>query len=303
MSVIEINHLVKDYGHGRGVFDVSAHVDKGECYGFLGPNGAGKSTTIRHLMGFSKPQSGTTVINGLDSWKHSANLQRKIGYLPGEIAFPTGMSGTEFLDMQMKMRGLSDKHYLNSLMKTFELDPNIGLKQMSLGTKRKLAVVTAFLHDPDILILDEPTSGLDPIMQEIFIEYILQEKKRGKTIFLSSHIFHEVDALCDRIAIIRDGEIVSEFDPEVLKKESDKIYRVAFNDEQQWKEFTSHPYHFTSINKYKLRARIQLKNSEITSFFEDISHFHVVDFTEFPFSLEDYFMQFYHEDKVFEGVK
>lgn len=303
MSVIEVNHLTKDYGHGRGVFDVSALVNEGECFGFLGPNGAGKSTTIRHLMGFSKPQSGSTVIAGMDSWEYSADLQRKVGYLPGEIALPTGMTGTQFLEMQKKMRGLADSSYLEKLLKRFELDPNIGLKQMSLGTKRKLAVVTAFMHDPEILILDEPTSGLDPIMQEIFIEYILSEKKRGKTIFLSSHIFHEVDASCDRIAIIRDGKIVSEFDPEVLKKESDKIYRVTFQEKSQWQEFTTHAYHFTSINEKKLRARIQLKNSEITSFLTDISHFHIKDFTEFPFSLEDYFMQFYHEDKTFEGVK
>lgn len=303
MSVIEVNHLTKDYGHGRGVFDVSALVNEGECFGFLGPNGAGKSTTIRHLMGFSKPQSGSTVIAGMDSWEYSADLQRKVGYLPGEIALPTGMTGTQFLEMQKKMRGLADSSYLEKLLKRFELDPNIGLKQMSLGTKRKLAVVTAFMHDPEILILDEPTSGLDPIMQEIFIDYILSEKKRGKTIFLSSHIFHEVDASCDRIAIIRDGKIVSEFDPEVLKKESDKIYRVTFQEKSQWQEFTTHAYHFTSINEKKLRARIQLKNSEITSFLTDISHFHIKDFTEFPFSLEDYFMQFYHEDKTFEGVK
>ena len=303
MSVIEVSHLTKDYGYGRGVFDVSAHVDEGECYGFLGPNGAGKSTTIRHLMGFSKPQSGTTVIDGRNSWKYAAELQRMVGYLPGEIAFPTGMSGAQFLKMQMQMRGLSDDTYLQKLLKKFELDPHIGLKQMSLGTRRKLAVVTAFLHDPAILILDEPTSGLDPIMQEIFIDYILDEKKRGKTIFLSSHIFHEVDALCDRIAIIRDGKIVSEFDPEVLKRESDKIYRVSFDDEAQWREFTTHNYKFASINKYKLRARIQLKNRDIPSFLADISNFHIKDFTEFPFSLEDYFMQFYHEDKVFEGVK
>ncbi|EFP61676.1 ABC transporter ATP-binding protein [Erysipelotrichaceae bacterium AF15-26LB] len=303
MSVIEVSHLTKDYGYGRGVFDVSAHVDEGECYGFLGPNGAGKSTTIRHLMGFSKPQSGTTVIDGRNSWKYAAELQRMVGYLPGEIAFPTGMSGAQFLKMQMQMRGLLDDTYLQKLLKKFELDPHIGLKQMSLGTRRKLAVVTAFLHDPAILILDEPTSGLDPIMQEIFIDYILDEKKRGKTIFLSSHIFHEVDALCDRIAIIRDGKIVSEFDPEVLKRESDKIYRVSFDDEAQWREFTTHNYKFTSINKYKLRARIQLKNCDIPSFLADISNFHIKDFTEFPFSLEDYFMQFYHEDKVFEGVK
>lgn len=303
MSVIEVHNLIKDYGHGRGVFDVSALVEKGECYGFLGPNGAGKSTTIRHLMGFSKPQSGTTMINGKDSWKYSAELQREVGYLPGEIAFPTGMSGTSFLKMQMQMRGLTDDSYQKKLLERFDLNPNIGMKQMSLGMKRKLAIVTAFLHDPDILILDEPTSGLDPIMQEIFIDYIMEEKKRGKTIFLSSHIFHEVDALCDRIAIIRDGKIVSEFDPEVLKKESDKIYRVSFHNEEDWKEFTSHDYHFTSVNKYKLRARIQLKNNEITDFFNDISKFHVRDFTEFPFSLEDYFMKFYHEDKTFEGVK
>lgn len=303
MSVIEVNHLTKDYGHGRGVFDVSAHVDKGECFGFLGPNGAGKSTTIRHLMGFSKPQSGTTIIDGKDSWKYSAELQWEVGYLPGEIALPTGMTGTQFLEMQKRMRGVEDTYYLEKLLKKFELDPNIGLKQMSLGTKRKLAVVTAFMHDPKILILDEPTSGLDPIMQEIFIEYILEEKKRGKTIFLSSHIFHEVDASCDRIAIIRDGKIVSMFDPELLKKESDKIYRVSFNDKKQWQEFTSHPYQFTSVNEKKLRARIQLKSSEITPFLDDISHYHISDFTEFPFSLEDYFMQFYREDKIFDGVK
>lgn len=303
MSVIEVNRLTKDYGHGRGVFDVSAHVDEGECFGFLGPNGAGKSTTIRHLMGFSKPQRGSTVIDGKDSWEYSAELQRNIGYLPGEIALPTGMTGTQFLVMQKKMRGLTDTSYLGKLLERFELDPNIGLKQMSLGTKRKLAVVTAFMHDPKILILDEPTSGLDPIMQEIFIDYILTEKKRGKTIFLSSHIFHEVDASCDRIAIIRDGKIVSEFDPKVLKKESDKIYRVTFDDKNQWREFTSHSYRYTSVNEYKLRARIQLKSSEINSFLADISQFHIKDFTEFPFSLEDYFMQFYHEDKIFEGVK
>lgn len=303
MAVIEVSHLTKDYGHGRGVFDVSASVKEGECFGFLGPNGAGKSTTIRHLMGFSKPQSGTTTINDKDCWTYSAQLQSSVGYLPGEIALPTGMTGTEFLQMQMKMRDVKDHTYLKELLKRFELDPNINLKKMSLGTKRKLAVVTAFLHDPKILILDEPTSGLDPIMQEIFIDYILAEKKKGKTIFLSSHIFHEVDACCDRIAIIRDGRIVSEFDPNVLKKESDKIYRISFEDKSQWQEFCSHNYTFTSKNEYKLRARIQLKNSEISDFIQDVSKFHVKDFTEFPFSLEDYFMQFYHEDRVFEGVK
>ncbi len=303
MHVIEVENLTKDYGHGRGVFDVSAYVNKGECFGFLGPNGAGKSTTIRHLMGFSKPQEGNTKIAGMESWKNAATLQHIVGYLPGEVALPTGMTGTQFLKMQQKMRRLVSNEYLTCLLERFELNPDVDLKQMSLGTKRKLAVVTAFMHNPDILILDEPTSGLDPIMQEIFIDYVKEEKEKGKTIFLSSHIFHEVDACCDRIAIIRDGKIVSEFDPEVLKQESDKIYRVTFDNKEDWQKFIALDYRFTSKNERKLRARIQLKNSELGRFISDVSSYKIADFTEYPFSLEDYFMQFYHVDKVFEGVK
>lgn len=302
MSEIIIQHLTKNYGQGRGIFDISATVHQGECYGFLGPNGAGKSTTIRHLMGFSKPQAGTAFINGKNTWKNAASLQKEVGYLPGEVALPTGMTGTQFLNMMGKMRGLKDTRYLNDLLDRFQLDPNLDLKKMSLGTKRKLAVVTAFMHDPEILILDEPTSGLDPVMQEIFIAYILAEKKRGKTIFLSSHIFHEIDAACDRIAIIKDGKIVSEFDPVLLKKERDKVYRVTFSDLTQWQAFTALPYSFASQNQKKLRAKVQLKNSDIQPFMKDLAKFHVTDFTEFPFSLEDYFMKFYREDKTFKGV-
>ncbi|MCD8187230.1 MAG: ABC transporter ATP-binding protein [Ruminococcus sp.] len=303
MTVIDVNNLTKDFGHGRGVFNVSAHVEEGECYGFLGPNGAGKSTIVRHLMGFTKPQKGSAAILGEDTWNKTSQLQEKVGYLPGEIALPSGMTGTQFLKMQQKMRGISDTAFLEYLLDMFDLDPNIGLKQMSLGTKRKLAVVTAFMHDPDILILDEPTSGLDPIMQETFIEYILEEKKRGKTIFLSSHIFHEVDACCDKISIIRDGQIVSEFDPNVLKRESDKIYRATFRKKDDWIRFTKSDYKFTSTNERKLRARVQLKNERIPDFIADLCNYDVCDFTEYPFSLEDYFMKFYKEDKVFEGVK
>lgn len=184
MPVIDIEHLTKDYGHNRGVFDISLHVEKGECFGFLGPNGAGKTTTIRHLMGFSRPQSGTASILGEDSWKKAARLQKMIGYLPGEIALPAGITGAEFLHMMEKMRGIKNDDYCKMLLDKFELDPNIGTKKMSLGVKRKLAVVTAFMHDPDILILDEPTSGLDPIMQEIFIDYIISEKRKDHPAFL-----------------------------------------------------------------------------------------------------------------------
>ena len=145
MPIIEVSHLTKDYGHGRGVFDVSLNVEKGICYGFLGPNGAGKTTTIRHLMGFSKPQEGTTAILGQDSWKYAAELKNSVGYLPGEIAFPKALTGTQFLQMQMKMRGVTDDSYLKKLLERFDLNPAMNVEDMSLGVRRKLAVVTAFI--------------------------------------------------------------------------------------------------------------------------------------------------------------
>lgn len=303
MSLITVSHLTKDYGHGRGVFDINISVNKGECYGFLGPNGAGKTTTIRHLMGFSKPQSGNTAIDGKDSWENAALLQNTVGYLPGEIALPSGITGTEFLDMMAKMRHIEDKTYLQKLLDRFELNPNVDTKKMSLGVKRKLAVVTAFMHDPDILILDEPTSGLDPIMQQTFIDYIMEEKKRGKTIFLSSHIFHEVDATCDRIAIIKDGKIVSEFDAEQLKEESDRIYRITCRDMESFVKLKELPFAFSSVNEKKLRARVRIKANEINRLISETAVLNVEDFQEFPFTLEDYFMNFYKTDSVFEGVK
>lgn len=303
LPIIAIEHLTKDYGHGRGVFDVNICVDNGECYGFLGPNGAGKTTTIRHLMGFSKPQTGSTAILGKSSWENSAWLQNTIGYLPGEVALPAGLSGTAFLRMMVQMRGIKDQAYLQKLLERFDLDPRISIKQMSLGVKRKLAVVTAFMHNPDILILDEPTSGLDPIMQETFIAFIQEEKQRGKTIFLSSHIFHEVDASCDHIAIIRDGKIVSDFKSEELKRKQDHIYRVTFSDMESYLRFTEKPFTFTSKNKEKLRARVQIPADQVNTLITSLKDFILADFVEIPFTLEDYFMGFYDTGHHFEGVK
>lgn len=303
MSIIEVSHLTKDYGHDRGVFDINMTVSKGECFGFLGPNGAGKTTTIRHLMGFSKPQVGTTSILGQDSWQNAAYLQSHIGYLPGEIALPNGMSGSQFLKMMKEMRGIKNDDYCQMLLDKFELDPNIDTKQMSLGVKRKLAIVTAFMHDPDIFILDEPTSGLDPIMQQVFIDYIVSEKKRGKTIFLSSHIFHEIDATCDRIAIIKDGRIVSEFQSDELKNTTMKTYRVTFQDKDSYQQFITLPYQFTSQNEAKNRARISICDEQLDQLIQDIAKLNVEDFHEIPFTLEQYFMKFYKEERVFEGVK
>ena len=303
MRVIEVSHLTKDYGHGRGVFDVSIKVEQGMCYGFLGPNGAGKTTTIRHLMGFSKPQSGSTSILGCDSWNCADELKNAVGYLPGEIAFPKGLTGTEFLDMQMKLRRVKDAAYKNELLERFQLDPSMRVEKMSLGVRRKLAVVTAFLHDPDILILDEPTSGLDPIMQQNFIDFILSEKKRGKTILLSSHIFHEVDACCDRISIIKDGRIVADFVADELKNRSTKIYRISFSDKDSYDAFVCKEYLFHSRNEKKLRARVMIEAAQINRLLADITPLSVTEFQEIPFTLEDYFMEFYKNDRQFGEVQ
>ena len=303
MPEIEVSHLTKDYGSGRGVFDVSLEVERGECFGFLGPNGAGKTTTIRHLMGFSRPQAGTVAIHGQDCWTRSAELQRTVGYLPGEIALPAGMTGTAFLRMMERMRGVRDDEHLKMLLDTFRLDPDIPPREMSLGVKRKMAVVTAFMHDPDILILDEPTSGLDPVMQQVFIDYVLWEKGRGKTVFLSSHLFNEVDATCDRIAIIKDGRIVSQFESNEFHQRGDRFYQVSFATVDAYQAFAALPYEFAARSPERRRAKVHVNDAQVNRLIADLADADVADFEEIPFTLEDYFMQFYREDRQFGEVR
>ncbi len=176
MSVIRIENLVRDYGGGKGIFYVSFHVNQGEAFGFLGPNGAGKTTTIRHLMGFLKPKSGQCTIDGLDCWNERDKVQARLGYIPGEISFFDDMSGTEFLKFISEYRKIGTQSRKEELLERFELDPKSKIKKRSKGMKQKLGIVAAFIHNPDILILDEPTSGLDPLMQNRFIDLVVEEK-------------------------------------------------------------------------------------------------------------------------------
>ena len=309
MSVIEVNHLTKDYGSGRGVFDVSFKIKEGEVFGFLGPNGAGKSTTIRHLMGFSKPQKGETKILGLDSFKDYSKILSHVGYIPGEIALPAGLTGYEFITMMQDMYGIHNQEMLDKMLDMFKLTDNVlkgDTKHMSLGVKRKLAIVTAFMSDPQVLILDEPTSGLDPVMQQRFINFIKEEKERGKTILLSSHIFSEVDATCDRIAIIKDGKIVSEFIANDLKHATLKQYRIVFESKDEYLRFKN-TYDSKIINIVKDREAknklfITTDDKNINQVISFISDFKVKEFNNIKETLEDYFMKFYKEDKDFGGA-
>ena len=303
MNVIEVKDLTKDYGSGRGVFDVNIAVKKGEVFGFLGPNGAGKSTTIRHLMGFSKPDKGQTFIFGKPTFDKYYEILSKVGYIPGEIALPQGLTGWEFIRMMQNLQGIKNEERLKQMLDLFELD-DIALrgetKRMSLGVKRKLAVVTAFMSDPEVLILDEPTSGLDPVMQEVFVNFIHEEKARGKTILLSSHIFSEIDSTCDRIAIIKDGRIVSEFVADDLKHASLKFYSVKFASENDEKKTIS------SLKTEGLdrdgKLKMSLEDKDLNAFIALLSDCNAVEFSNRRETLEDYFMKFYKEDKDFGGA-
>lgn len=302
MGVIEVQNLVQDYGHGRGVFDVSFSVAKGEVFGFLGPNGAGKSTTIRHIMGFSKPQSGQTRVFGMESFGCYHKILESVGYLPGEITLPDGLTGWEFIDMMGQLRGGKNEERLNSLLSRFPLDPSVETKRMSLGDKRKLAIITAFMNDPQVLILDEPTSGLDPVMQNAFIEFVLEEKERGKTILLSSHIFSEVEATCDRIAIIKDGVIVSKFVTEDLKHNQNKIYEITLKDKNDIKRFKENcSFSIAACDEQRAILHINAHDSQINQLTDLLAKHDIIKFRQIKTTLEDYFMKFYKEDKDFGG--
>lgn len=307
MSVIEVRNLTKDYGSGRGVFDVSFKVEKGEVFGFLGPNGAGKSTTIRHLMGFSKPDSGETQIFGKDTFKDYYNILNRVGYIPGEIALPAGLTGWEFIRMMQELQKTHNDEYLHYLIELFELDPSGETKRMSLGVKRKLAIVTACMNDPDVLILDEPTSGLDPVMQEVFVKFIKSEKKRGKTILLSSHIFFEIDTTCDRIAIIKDGMVVSDFIANDLKHASEKNYSIDFADKVSYERFikegkTNKLFKIIDKNSNGLNVIISTDDKYINEVINLLSEYSIRNFSHLKETLEDYFMSYYKQDQDFKGA-
>ena len=230
-DVIELQHVTKDYGEGKGVFDLSFSVKEGEVFGYLGPNGAGKTTTNRQLMGFIRPQSGTCQIFGMDCFRQAAQIQKRNGYLAGELTFPEDMSGRQFLNFMADLKGLKDSARMEELMERFELDPRGKIRKMSKGTKQKVGIVNAFMHQPRTVILDEPTSGLDPLMRNRFVKLILEEKKRGTTILLCSHILEEVQKTCDRTAILRAGKLVAVEDLRDKRQNLEELFLHFYEEE------------------------------------------------------------------------
>ncbi len=303
--VIEVKNFTKDYGHGRGVFDINLNIKKGEFYGFLGPNGAGKSTTIRHIMGFSKPDKGTIKIFDKDINKSRLEILEHVGYLPGEVTLPSYLSGKQFIEQQLELQQIKSTNFLEYLKKKFPIELNIEIKYMSLGDKRILAIYSAFMNDPDLLVLDEPTSGLDPLSQERFKDFLLSEKKRGKTILLSSHIFKEIDDTCDRISIIKDGRIVSTFNKGDFNLENKDCYQILFADTSSFKVFMERIGRYIELINFDeilLSASVKVCQHDINDLFYCLSGLNIKMFSTLKQTLETYFLSFYKEEKEYEGL-
>ncbi|TQQ85220.1 ABC transporter ATP-binding protein [Peptacetobacter hominis] len=293
MKTIEVTGLTKDYGNGKGIFDVSFSVDKGEVVGFLGANGAGKTSTIRHLMGFSKPESGKASIMGKDCFKDASLIQENIGYLPGEIAFMDNMTGHEFIKFMADMKKIKDSSMADRLIKYLELDTSVRIKKMSKGMKQKLGIVIAFMQDAPILILDEPTSGLDPLMQNKFVELIKKSKENGKTILMSSHIFEEVENTCDRIVMIKNGKIVADRDLEIIRNDRNKHYEIIFAEKNDAEIFKKR-YPESKIDENRI---IMTGKDDINRVIKDISEYKIEDITIRHQTLEEVFMKYYGGEK------
>jgi ABC-2 type transport system ATP-binding protein len=200
--------LTKDYGGGRGVLDLDLRVRRGEVFGFIGPNGAGKTTTIRLLMDLIRPDHGTATVLGMDAHRDSLAVKRRVGYLPGELAQFPGVTAAHVLGLLAGLRGGVDPARIETLAERFDLDLSQKYESLSHGNKQKVGLIQALMHEPELLILDEPTLGLDPLMQRAFHDLVVASAAAGATVFLSSHVLSEVEKVCDRIALIRDGRLV-----------------------------------------------------------------------------------------------
>ncbi len=296
MSLIEIHELTKDYGRGRGVFDIDLQVEEGESFGFVGTNGAGKTTTIRHLMGFLQPQRGGCRIKGFDCWSEAAEIKRYVGYVPGEIAFPDAPNGLAFLERQAALQGDSNRRHREYLLDKLQLDASANLKRMSKGMKQKTAIVAAFMHDPPILILDEPTTGLDPLMRESFLSLIEEERGRGKTIFMSSHMFNELETTCDRVAMIRDGVIIDIASTAAIRHYENKTYKVEFLEVSDYLRFLSEPFDLGERRDHANQVFVNIRDEEIDRLVRTLTGYRIKFFTEIKYSLERYFNDIYKKE-------
>ncbi len=292
--MITISNLTKDFGKGRGIFDISLEVKPGEIFGYLGTNGSGKTTTIRSMMGFLKPNRGSVLVNGLDPWSRTPELMQYVSYIPGEIAFPALATGTEFLKVQAQYLGVKDFTRMNYLIDLLGLDPTASLKRMSKGMKQKTAIVAALMGDRRVLILDEPTTGLDPLMRDSFLKLIREEKQKGNTVFMSSHIFEEIEDVCDRMAIIQDGKIKEILNLSEFRSTSPRQIEITFADEESARIFAEKQTKCTSKGNI---VRLTVLPSDMKRLFAESDGQPIISLHEEHIGLEEHFMNLYHKEQ------
>ena len=301
-TVIKLENLTKDYGQNRGIFGLELEIKEGEMMGFVGTNGSGKTTTIRSIMGFIKPTSGNASVFGKESWKHSSEFVKEIGYVPGEIGFPDLPTGTAFLKSQADFLKLDDMSLANEIIKKLQLDPRANLKRMSKGMKQKTALVAALMNDAKVLILDEPTTGLDPLMRLAFLDIIKAEHKKGKTILMSSHMFNEMEETCDRVALIDNGKIIAVADMDKIRNRPVKDFKIEFNKKKDYLAFKKLGYEIIRDQEQFNQITVNIKNDEVNKLFADLKVFDVKFMSEVKYTLEKHFKEILKSKKEEENV-
>ena len=291
--VIETHDLCKSYGTVEALSDANLQVVAGEVFGYLGPNGAGKTTTIRTLLDLIRPTSGSASIFGMDTRRDSAEIQKRIGYLPGDVALYEKLTGREALTYSASLRGGVDWSYVVRLAERLDSDLSPRIRSLSRGNRQKIGLIQAFMHKPDLIFMDEPTSGLDPLIQQEFYAIVEEVKAEGATVFVSSHILPEVERICDRVGIIRAGKIITVEDVDLLKERA--LHQLEFQiagpvSEGDFADLSG--VRDVSVEDGILRCTVEGKPDALI---KAVARFEVVKLASSESSLEDIFLSYYGE--------
>lgn len=295
--MISIKGLTKKFGSFAALDELDLEVKKGEVHGFLGPNGAGKSTTIRVLLGLLKKSGGSVSMLGKDPWSDAVELHRSIAYVPGEVNLWPNLSGGEAIDLIASLRGGIDRKRRDELTEAFKFNPKKKFRAYSKGNRQKVAIIAALASDVDVYILDEPTSGLDPLMESVFQRYVGELKKQGKTILLSSHILAEVETLCDRITIIRNGKTIQSG---TLKEMRHLTNTTIIVDTKKPITGLSKVAAIHNASIEKSHAKFEVASKDLDNVFNHLTKFGIESITSHPPTLEELFMSHYNEDPNLE---
>lgn len=290
-NIIHISHLSKKFGTTKALNDLNLHVEAGEIHGFLGPNGAGKSTTIRVLLGLVQKDEGEVLLFGKDAWKDAVELHKRLAYVPGDVNLWDNFTGDEVIDLLAKMRGNINYARKKELVESFGLDTTKKCRAYSKGNRQKVALISAFVSDVELYILDEPTSGLDPLMEEVFKQTIKKLAAAGKTVLLSSHILSEVEALCDKITIIRNGTVVESGTLSSLR------HLTRLNISLVTQQMIPNLAQFLGIHDLKIvgnQVNFSIESKDLNAVLQYVTQFGVISMTSNQPTLEELFLHVYH---------